>query len=343
VKHTHSWSVKGFSQCDCRYLETSIKPVASDPSIVFRIRLHPQGNKESNKDFTFFQVFCSNTQTRYRAKFTVHNSRNEEIATTVYTGQQQLHGYFEYIRRDALLNYLLPSDELQLLLELVITFDTVTKSCYTRPTQVEPKHQEVAKDLEGIYREGKLTDFLIIAGGREISCHKAILAARSPFFAAMFAEHTEEAKQKRVRFDDLDYDVVDEMLHYIYSGTSPNLKDMAPDLLAAADRFQLTGLKDMADQVLRVSLNNENACRVLVLADMHGAKELKLEAVRYVAQNKTQVIQTDGWQHMIANNPGLITEVVAAIEADQLMAPSASSSSSTTGGLSEPASKRIRL
>lgn len=39
------------------------------------------------------------------------------------------------------------------------------------------------------------------------------------------------------------------MLHYIYTGASPNLKEMAPDLLAAADRFQLTGLKEMADQV----------------------------------------------------------------------------------------------
>lgn len=76
---------------------------------MYRIRLHPQGNKESNKDFTFFQVFSNNALPRYRGKFTVFNSRNEEIATTVYTGQQQLHGYFEYIRRDLLINHLAPS------------------------------------------------------------------------------------------------------------------------------------------------------------------------------------------------------------------------------------------
>lgn len=40
-----------------------------------------------------------------------------------------------------------------------------------------------------------------------------------------------------------------ELLYYMYTGTSPNLKDMAADLLAAADRFQLIGLKEMADQV----------------------------------------------------------------------------------------------
>ncbi|VDO05012.1 unnamed protein product, partial [Haemonchus placei] len=77
VNHSHVWTIKGFSQCECRYLETSAKirdltvtpmplPPTSTPNVsaatleppmlTFRIRLHPQGNKESNKDFSFFQV-----------------------------------------------------------------------------------------------------------------------------------------------------------------------------------------------------------------------------------------------------------------------------------------------
>jgi hypothetical protein len=90
------------------------------------------------------QVFCNSSTAKYRAKFAVYNSRNEEIATTIYTGTQQvapslhsswqcacnlqLHGYFEYIRRDLLVNHIQPQDELQLVLNLTITFDTVTKS-----------------------------------------------------------------------------------------------------------------------------------------------------------------------------------------------------------------------
>lgn len=42
------------------------------------------------------------------------------------------------------------------------------------------------------------------------------------------------------------------MLFYIYSGRSPNLKEMATDLLGAADRFALIGLKDMAEQVSKL-------------------------------------------------------------------------------------------
>lgn len=40
-----------------------------------------------------------------------------------------------------------------------------------------------------------------------------------------------------------------ELLFYVYSGRSPNVQNMALELLAAADRFQLPGLKDMCDQV----------------------------------------------------------------------------------------------
>ncbi|EPB80630.1 hypothetical protein ANCCEY_00344 [Ancylostoma ceylanicum] len=77
-QRSHVWTIKGFSQCECRYLETSAKirdltqvtpmpmpPPTSTPNVsaatleppmlTFRIRLHPQGNKESNKDFSFFQ------------------------------------------------------------------------------------------------------------------------------------------------------------------------------------------------------------------------------------------------------------------------------------------------
>lgn len=59
----------------------SEKDTRNEP--IFRIRLHPQGNKESNKDFTFFQVFCSIVPMKYRAKFTVYNANGQEVATTV--------------------------------------------------------------------------------------------------------------------------------------------------------------------------------------------------------------------------------------------------------------------
>uniref|UniRef100_A0A914X684 Uncharacterized protein n=1 Tax=Plectus sambesii TaxID=2011161 RepID=A0A914X684_9BILA len=347
LQHSHVWTIRGFSQCECRYLETSVKPgqnSADSSNLTFRIRLHPQGNKESNKDFTFFQVFCNSSTAKYRAKFAVYNSRNEEIATTIYTGTQQLHGYFEYIRRDLLVNHIQPQDELQLVLNLTITFDTVTKSSQaTRTGQPECKPAEIAKDLETLYKDGRLTDFTIVVGDKDLPAHRAVLSARSPMFAGMLEAHTDESKSGRVVIPDVDYEVMQELLFFMYSGRSPNLPQMAPELLAAADRFQLPGLKDMADQVLRSNLMVDTVCRILVLADMHTARELKQDAIRFVAQNSSQVIQTEGWSEMVKQHADLVTEVVSAISSEQPRSQSTSTSTSGSGGGSEPSNKRSRL
>lgn len=67
MQHSHDWTLNCLSQCDQRYLETTVtiedaeqqvENMEGRPSLMFRVRLHPQGNKESNKDFCFFQVSC---------------------------------------------------------------------------------------------------------------------------------------------------------------------------------------------------------------------------------------------------------------------------------------------
>lgn len=66
---------------------------------------------------------------------------------------------------------------------------------------------QIARDLEAIYKEGRLADFTIVASGRELPAHQIILSARSPVFAAMLEPHTEEAKNSRVVFPDIDFEV----------------------------------------------------------------------------------------------------------------------------------------
>ncbi|TKR60967.1 hypothetical protein L596_028143 [Steinernema carpocapsae] len=350
MPHTHVWTIRGFSQCDCRYLETSVKikngnnvsPAAGsqESHLTFRIRLHPQGNKESNRDFSFFQVFCNNANAKYRAKFSVFNRRNEEIPTTVYTGTQQLHGYFEYIRRDLLIGHVQPQDELQLVLNLTITFDTITKNSQNSRSPIpEPLPNDIGKDFEAMFKEDdRLSDFTILCGDREIKVHKFVLAARSPVFSAMLEPHTEESKTSKVTIDDIDYDVLHEMLFFMYSGRSNNLSSMPLELLSAADRFQLNGLKDLANHVLRNGLAIDSVCRYLVFADMHSASELKADAIRFISANIKTVIETDGWKAMVGDHPELVTEVVSGISSDSTLARGESSSMA-----SEPMVKRMRI
>ena len=58
---------------------------------------------------------------------------------------------------------------------------------------------------------------------------------RSPFVYAR-AVPASLPSQNRVEISDLDQEVMQEMLAYIYTGKAPNLKKMADSLLSAADK-----------------------------------------------------------------------------------------------------------
>lgn len=118
--------------------------------------------------------------------------------------------------------------------------------------------------------------------GKEYQAHKAVLAARSPVFAAMFEHEMEERKHNRVEITDVDADVLREMLRFIYTGKSNNLEKMADDLLAAADKYALERLKVMCEEALCSGLSVDNAAEVLILADLHSADQLKAQAIDFI-------------------------------------------------------------
>lgn len=177
------------------------------------MRLHPQGNKESNKDFCFFQVF-SQSNYKYKAKFTVVNVSGEEIPATVYNGTQQLNGYFEYIRREQLIQHIQPQDEVKLILKLSVVYETVTKTMGPNVSKLDDCSLcAFSRDISDSFTcDNNFTDFIISCNDatekkREINCHRFMLYSRSKVFRAMLQEHTGEYKAGKVHFPDIDYDV----------------------------------------------------------------------------------------------------------------------------------------
>ena len=109
---------------------------------------------------------------------------------------------------------------------------------YGQSNQVQFKVPEcrLSDDMGQLFESQRFSDVTLSVGGREFQAHKALLAARSPVFAAMFEHEMEERKHNRVDITDVDHEVLREMLRFIYTGKTNNLEKMADDLLAAADK-----------------------------------------------------------------------------------------------------------
>ncbi|KAI6196690.1 hypothetical protein M3Y94_01138500 [Aphelenchoides besseyi] len=304
--HVHDWTVRGFSVCEFRFLETSVNVkenvnpnvlLEQHQSMMFRIRLHPQGNKESNKNFCFFQIFAMTNNPKFKAKFHVFNSKDEEVPTTIYAGTQQLNGYFEYVQRDILLAHINSDDELRVQVQITTFTETViTTGNSADRIAPEIKPDNVAQDLEKAYNDERFADFKIFCGEgpdqRVLNVHKVVLAARSPYFAALFAPHTKESKENKLELPDVDYEVFSILIFFLY-GRSPSIRSasIALDILALSDRFQMTSLKDLASRFLRTKMRCENVCKALVTADQHFASDLKDEAIIFLIKNLKSIIK----------------------------------------------------
>lgn len=98
---------------------------------------------------------------------------------------------------------------------------------------------KVAKNLGNLLAEEKLTDVTlkIATGNRELKAHMAILGASSPVFMAMFEhEGTVERQTGQVEIADFDFDTMEQLLGFIYTGRIPPMETFAEQLLAAADK-----------------------------------------------------------------------------------------------------------
>ena len=189
----------------------------------------------------------------------------------------------------------------------------------------------------------KLTDVVLVVGGKEFRAHKAILAARSRVFAAMFEHNMKEKRLNKVDITDVTDQVLCEMLRFIYTGRVQNLVTMADTLLAAADKYDLERLKVMCEEALCGNLTVENAASVLILADLHNAEQLKAQTIDYINTHASEVTDTPSWNGLIESHSYLVGEAFRALALQQAPVSCSSSSSSAPSSSSTSSFSKKRM
>merc|ERR1719481_119879 len=156
-------------------------------------------------------------------------------------------------------------------------------------------------DLEKAYTgaDKSLLDVTLTCGDASFKCNKFMLTARSPVFKAMFQHDNKESQSNVVEIKDIESKVLEEILHYIHTGDAPNIKNRAKDLLAAADFYQLEQLKTSCQELLSESLDPENAIEMLYLSEKFSAQKLRIEALKFVANNSNSV----NWKDLEEDHP----------------------------------------
>ncbi|XP_044755911.1 actin-binding protein IPP [Coccinella septempunctata] len=152
---------------------------------------------------------------------------------------------------------------------------------------------KILDNLNSMRINGKCCDLEIIAGKKSFKVHKAILAASSPYFQAMFTGELSEKNKNEIELHGISAEIFEVLLEFIYSGSVHINQNNVQDVFFAGDMLGLTDIVESCTKFLVRELQPQNAIGFYRFADDLNAKELKSESEKYIQLNFVKVSGED--------------------------------------------------
>ncbi|KAI6211560.1 Speckle-type POZ protein B isoform X2 [Aphelenchoides besseyi] len=93
---------------------------------------------------------------------------------------------------------------------------------------------------------------------RTFKVHKLVLCTQSDVFAAMFEHECKEKITNIFPINNVDVEVVEGMLRYLYTGMAKNIYEIAIRLIVLADQYQVKALVNMCMTALVRNITVDN-------------------------------------------------------------------------------------
>ncbi|XP_008214149.1 speckle-type POZ protein B-like [Nasonia vitripennis] len=169
---------------------------------------------------------------------------------------------------------------------------------------------------EHLLNNDAFSDVSFVVEGKILKAHKCILAKSSPVFTAMFQHEMREKRENLVRINDMQYNVFFEMLRFVYAGKislyNYGVKSTSEELLFAADKYSIDGLKEKCVKLICDDLCIDNAVDILMLANRHEVQYLKFRAMKLIVLHSYELNEIPYFELLIST-PNILYEVCHAI------------------------------
>ena len=185
----------------------------------------------------------------------------------------------------------------------------------------------MCRDLGGLLKSMDGADMTFNVGGEKVLAHRSVLAARSSVFKAELLGAMEESYGSTIVIRDMEADVFESLLHFIYTDSLPDLQMasnqgeahldvmMASHLLVAADRYNIERLKLICKHKLCSHIDANMAATSLVLAEQHCCNGLKEACLQFLASpsNLEAMMASEGYEHLKSSCPSVFKEIIARV------------------------------
>ena len=325
--------------------EEIYSPVFDACGIKWKLSAYLGGNKAEHAGYVSVYLNLLSPDAVVNADYTLQLSGKDEPrgSKTFCTGKPAVEGSGSNWGWDALLSHedipdtCLPGGVLTI--TATITLKGICEAAGPNPSSsITVPPPSVTSELWALLDSGAGSDVTLACGGQSVAAHSVILSMRSPVFRAQLAADSPlvAADLSAVPVpEEITPTTLRRLLEFIYSDelepASPeeagalllapscvptskaseaaHTPAQAQHLLNAADHYALPRLRAICERTLSCGLEVVNAAHTLTLADQHGARSLKVTALRFVAANAVAVMKTDGWAHLSDTRHALKDEV----------------------------------
>ncbi|KAJ8669866.1 hypothetical protein QAD02_001125 [Eretmocerus hayati] len=218
------------------------------------------------------------------------------------TGSNPSFGDFRLVKREILLDQVLQ-----------LSNDELMIKCVIHGLDIPESHSrfQLLDNYEKFVDNEKLSDVKIVVGkklGKKIiHAHKLVLANGSDVFAAMFEHDMTENEEGIVNIDDIDYDVMLEIVRYLYTGKIERIFHKTKELVVAADKYGLMDLKTLCGKYLCMDLSPSNIFEYIKFADRFNIIDLKNSSESYFIFHGKEIVKLPDFDEQLATINGELT------------------------------------
>ncbi|XP_031788786.1 speckle-type POZ protein B isoform X1 [Nasonia vitripennis] len=274
------------------------------------LMLYPRGRTEDYKDFLSIYLYSTMNKGQIEATLNILNNRTQvvvdcnleesEFGEAAWGNHKWISTEFITNPRNCMLND--SGGDLVIICELVILPQYEVAAFLSQ--------LQVLDMFENLLNDSKFSDISLVSEDKTIRAHKCILAKNSSVFAAMFNAEINERKEIILEVHDISYDVLVEMIRFIYTGKIKGIENMIEDLAIAANKFALHRLMIICEQTMIENISINSAVNCLLFADKVKMMELKMKAIELIVEDGSIIIDTPNFKLL---SPKIILRVCSSL------------------------------
>ncbi|KAL2743017.1 speckle-type POZ protein B-like [Vespula maculifrons] len=203
--------------------------------------------------------------------------------------------------------------ETEMNLKCLLSYDTISAKFTYEPIPgryavLKSWEENITEYLSIMYKTGQFSDMTIYVKNKPFLVHTPILSYY-PYFKSLIIKAKNE-NSNRIDINDVNPDLFNHMLCYIYTGDESSVDSYARELLPVANKFGITNLEENCIKLLQTKMNVDNVIDTLIVANEINSDHLIADATRFIVNFASDIKKTENYEKLKRFYPELMIELL---------------------------------